>query len=97
MLGEFVALFGDELRVVGDEFAVGAFGDDEAFVFEFLKGFLHGIGIDFGKNGKVADGWQALSGRDFAGNNIEFELFDELNIDWAIIVKIELHIIVLVI
>lgn len=80
-VGVFGAVFGNELGVRGDEFAVGALGSDEFHFFKFGEGALHSVRIDFGERGEVADRRKTFAGRNFAGDNVELELFDELNVD----------------
>lgn len=47
-VGGLLAVFGNELDILGDEFTVSAFGVDETLIFELSESALDGVGIDFG-------------------------------------------------
>lgn len=86
-VGVFGAMFGDELGVRGDKFAIGALGSNELYTFKFGKGALHSIWINLSKSGEITDGRKAFAGWDFSGYNIKFKLLNELYIDRAVVIK----------
>lgn len=90
-LGVFVAMFGEELCIVGDKLAIRAFSRDKFHIFELDERALHSVRVDLRNGGKVTDGRQTPARRDFARNDVELKLLNDLEINRAAIIKIEFH------
>ena len=65
----------EEFAVGRHEFAVGAVGRDEFFVFEAFVGFLDGVGIYLCFGGEFANRGELCSRSESARDNPKFQLF----------------------